>query len=228
MSILRVFTTLTIILNFVLGGLGLFGYIWRPIFRAGTTAAPYWLVRLYSWLTPRGTAVILGLWAVFWLFSFIGRFVSKDGGKSFTPLLGVLRIGLVIAVLASIPSFLVSHTHISAEDYNSGNYNLLKETSFGQTSLLLVHCTDPGQLSCRPIERANISLPADPTPIPTQMVEVQGVEIILVPNYIPTPMPPVAFGIEADTGDLGVRVGNQWKILATPDATETPESDSGN
>lgn len=225
MSILRVFTTLAIILNFLLGGLGLFGYIWRPLFRAGTTSAPYWLVRLYSWFTPRGTAIILGLWILFWLFSLIGR-LTKDGGKSFSPLLSILRVGLVIAVIAAIPSFLVRHTHLSAENYNSGNYNLLKETSFGQTSLLLVHCTDPGQLSCRPIERANIALPPEPTPVPTRIVEVQGVEIILVPNYIPTATPPVAFGIEADSGDLGVRVGNQWKILATPEATIIPESDS--
>lgn len=225
MSILRVFTTLTIIFNFLLGGLGLFGYIWRPIFRTGETAAPYWLVRLYSWLSPRGTAIILALWILFWIFALIGRFVSNDGGKGFSPLLGALRIGLIIAVISAIPAFLVKHTHISAENYNSGNYNLLREKSFGQTTLLLVHCTDQGQLSCKSLSRTNMPLPLPPTPMPTQVVEVDGVEVILVPNYIPTATPPVEFGIEASTGDLAVRVGNNWNTLATPalEETVTPE-----
>ncbi|MFK7804803.1 MAG: hypothetical protein AB8G95_24435 [Anaerolineae bacterium] len=233
MSILRVFTTLTIVFNILLGGLGLFGYFWRPIFRDGSTNAPYVLLRLYSWLTPRGTAVILGLWLLFWLFALIGRFVSKDGGKTFGPLIGVLRIGLIIAVLASIPSFLVSHEHISEESYNESNYNLMKETSFGQTSLLVVRCSDSSQFSCKMEERVNVNLPPDPTPIPiqpTRVVEIEGHEVILIPNYIKTPTPPVAFGIEADSGDLGVRIGNQWGIIATvqvPTPIGTPNPEAG-
>ncbi|MFT5193619.1 MAG: hypothetical protein ACI9EW_001063 [Cellvibrionaceae bacterium] len=225
MSILRFFKTVAVIFNFVLGALGIFGYIWRPIFRAGTTAAPYWLVRLYSWLSPRGTAIMLALWVLFLLLSLIGRLTTKDGGKSFNPLVSTLRIGLIIAVIAAIPSFLVKHSHISSETYNSGNYNLLRETSFGKTSLMLVECTDPGQFSCRPIERANIAIPLPPTPMPTRVVVIEGVEVILAPNYIPTATPPVEFGIKADSGDLGIRVGTQWKILATPSAIleTTPE-----
>ena len=224
MSILRVFTTLTIIFNFVLGALGLFGYIWRPIFREGARSAPYWLVRLYTWLPPRGTAVLLGLFVLFFMLSILGRFTMKDSGQSFNPLLSVLRIGLIIAVISAIPSFLIKHTHISSEDYNSGNYNLMRESSFGSTSLLLVHCSDPGQLSCRPISRLdNYPIPDPPQPMPTRVVVVEGVEVILEPNYIPTPTPPVAFGIEAASGDLAVRVGQNWNLVATPEATVASE-----
>ena len=224
MSILRIFTTLTIIFNFVIGALGLFGYIWRPIFREGARSAPYWLVRLYTWLPPRGTAVLLGLFVLFFMLSFLGRFTMKDGGQSFNPLLSVLRLGLIIAVISSIPSFLVKHTHISSEDYNTSNYNLMRESSFGNTSLLLVHCSDPGQLSCKPISRLdNFPLPFDPPPMPTRTVIVEGQEVILKPNYIPTPTPVVEFGIEAASGDLAVRIGQNWNLVATPEPIETSE-----
>jgi hypothetical protein len=217
MSILRFFTILTVVSNFILGALGLFGYIWRPAFRAGTSSAPYFLVRLYSWLTPRVIAVMLGLWLLFWMLAFVTSFASKGGEKLFNSLLSALRIGLVIAVISGIPSLLVKHSHIDAQAYNSGNYNFLRENSFGKTSLLLVYCTDPGQLSCRTIERADIPLPLESPPMPTRVVEVQGVEVILAPNYIPTATPPVEFGIEAASGDLAVRVGQTWNILATPE-----------
>ena len=225
MSILRVFTIFTVFLNFLLGVLGLFGYIWRPIFRNGSTAAPYWLVRLYTWLPPRGTAILLGLFILFFMLSFLGRFTMKDSGAGFNPLLSALRFGLIIAVISTIPSFLVKHTHISSENYNSGNYNLMRESSFGSTNLLLVHCSDPGQLSCRPISRLdNYPLPDAPTPMPTRVVVVEGIEVILQPNYIPTPIPPVEFGIEAASGDLAVRIGQNWNLVATPEATVTGES----
>ena len=47
--------------------------------------------------------------------------------------------------------------------------------------------------------------------------------MILSPNYIPTATPPVEFGIEAASGDLAVRVGQNWNIVATPQATPTSE-----
>lgn len=218
MSIVRFFRILTIVANFVLGALGLFGYFWRPVFRDGSRFAPYWLVRLYTWLPPRATAVFLGLFALFFALSFLGRFTMKDGGKGFDPLLSVLRVGLVVAVIAAIPSFLVRHTHISSKDYNSNHYNLMRESSFGNTSLLLVYCADPGQLSCRPVSRLdNYPLPDAPPPMPTRVVVVEGKEVILKPNYIPTPTPSVEFGIEASSGDLAVRIGQNWNLVATPD-----------
>ncbi|MEM8857900.1 MAG: hypothetical protein AAGD96_06245 [Chloroflexota bacterium] len=207
-------------MNSVLAVLGLYGYIWRPFFRTGSGTNPYWLVRVYSWFTPLGTATVLGLLIVFWVISQIAGFVSKDAGAGFGGLVGNLRIGLFIAVLAMIPSWLVKHEHISAEAYNSGVYNLMRETSFGETSLLLVQCTDPGQFSCKPIERTNIYLPPEPTPLPTVVKTIEDIEVVLEPNYILTPTPPVEFGIEASSGDLAVRVGNQWRILATPQVDE--------
>ena len=220
MSILRALSILSLILNGSLAILGLYGYIWRPFFRTGASTNPYWLVRLYSWFTPLGTATVLGLLVLFWLLSFIAGFISKDASDGLGALARTMRIGLVIAVLALLPSLLVKHEHISAEPYNSGVYNLMRETSFGDTSLLLVQCTDPGQFSCRPIERTNVNIPPAPTPQPTIVKIIENVEVVLEPNYILTPTPVAAFGIESTSGDLGIRVGNQWRILATPEPEE--------
>ena len=203
----------------ILGG---FGWIWRPFFRIGESSSPYWLVRLYSYITPISTAVVLVLLVIFWFFGFIGRNFSKSGGKGMIEMTGLLRIGLIIAVIAVIPSFMVSHTHIESEVYNSGNYNLLREVSFGQTSLMLVECSDPGQMSCRTISRQNMAVPLPATEMPTRVVEIEGIEVILKPNYIPTSTPAVEFGVEASSGQLGVRVGNDWVIVATPEMTPTP------
>lgn len=217
MSILKFFRTLIVALNFIFIATGLFGYIWRPSFLVGGRSAPYWLVRLYSTLSLWSVTIILGLWLLVWLLAFLGRIALSNGDKTIQPLLGALRLALILAVIAGLPAMFARHSHIEAELYNSGSYNLLKETRLGQTNLLLVHCTDPGQLQCRPVERAAIYLPPEPTAMPTRVVVVEGVEVILKPDYIPTATPPVEFGIEATSGDLAVRVGETWNVLATPD-----------
>ncbi len=217
MSILRVFRTLILVINGALTVLGLYGFIWRPLFRAGQRSSPYWLVRLYSYITPLGAAVVLALLIVFWFLGLLSRSFAKDGGKAMNDIFGLLKVGLLVAVIAMLPSWFVSHSHIESETYNSGNFNLLREESMGKTSLMLVECTDPGQLSCKTVARQDMFLPEIATPMPTVVVTVEGLEVILKPNYVPTATPAVRFGIEASTDVLGVRIGNDWTIVATPD-----------
>ncbi len=222
MSILRIVRSIVLFLNGAALILGVYGWGWRPFFRIGERSSPYWLVRLYSYITPLGAGIVLILLILVLLLGYIGKVVSNDGGKGMFDIAGLLRIGLVIAVIAMIPAFLVTHTHLESEDFNTGNYNLLREESFGQTSLMLVECTDPGQMSCKTVARQDMPLPMPPTPMPTRVVEIEGREVILVPNYVETPVPLVELGIEASTGQLGIRIGDQWQILATPEATPEP------
>ena len=64
------------------------------------------------------------------------------------------------------------------------------------------------------------TLPPEPTPLPTIVKTIENVEVILEPNYLITPTPPVAFGVEARNGDLAVRIGDYREIIATPEAAE--------
>lgn len=222
MSILRVLRSIILFVNGAALILGVYGWAWRPFFRIGERSSPYWLVRLYSFITPLTAGVVLILLILFWLFGYIGRVVANDGGKGMFDIAGLLRIGLVIAVIAMIPSFMVTHTHLESEDFNTGNFNLLREESFGQTTLMLIECTDPGQMSCKTVARQDMPLPMPPTIMPTEVVEIDGYEVILVPDYVETPVPPVELGIEASTGQLGIRLGDQWQIWATPESTPEP------
>ncbi|MEM7800258.1 MAG: hypothetical protein AAF633_13775 [Chloroflexota bacterium] len=209
-----------------------FGYFVRPAFLSGESTTTMYLLRTYDSIGPWGPVVVLGMMVVLWIITTPAKVLGLGFTRITESALRLLPFTLLMSGIASLPTLANNYDYVDQVDFGNSSYNLVMRSGLFDTIQYGVIECDSIQTNCRQIYFTN-ELPAAlgqsrgvPVAQPTQVVTVNGQNILVAPNNVTAAAEkPAELLVDTTESALGLRIANQYQTITIAEPEEGLETE---